>query len=232
MVIIGFDDGKLIAHDRNTGPRRMWETTVSLPRGRTEVERLVDLDAQLCDTWWRHLRGFIPGSPCRGAGAFNGDVLWSRESSPAFQAIAIDDNALYLSARRQRYLVDRPPHGFRVLETGRVACAQDNRTGACLVTSWWSPTIEGLFALVLRNRTANCWAGFAVLQSAITCSHRCGKNSVSHAGSASDFLSSICYTELMIPCYRLDWTPQRGQVHVVQCVDAHSGCDCRQRARA
>ena len=43
-VIVGADDGKLVAYDRNTA-KTLWETTISQPRGRTEVERLVDLDA-------------------------------------------------------------------------------------------------------------------------------------------------------------------------------------------
>lgn len=95
MVIVGFDDGKLIAYDRNTGKTR-WETTVSAPRGRTEVERLVDLDGDLVVR-----DGVVYAVSFQGhlaaVQALNGDILWSRKFS-SFQAIAIDDTSLYLSS--------------------------------------------------------------------------------------------------------------------------------------
>jgi len=94
-VIAGFDDGKLIAYNRNSG-KTLWETTISVPSGRTEVERLVDLDANFV------LRdGVIYVVSFQGhlaaVQALSGDILWSRKFS-SFQAIAIDDNALYLSS--------------------------------------------------------------------------------------------------------------------------------------
>jgi len=95
LVFAGFDDGKLVAYERANGEIR-WETTVSVPSGRTEVERLVDLDGRFV------LRnGIIYISSFQGrlaaVQASSGDLLWSREFS-SFQSIAIDDNALYLSA--------------------------------------------------------------------------------------------------------------------------------------
>jgi len=95
LVIAGFDDGKLTAYERSSG-KTQWETTVSLARGRTEVERLVDLDASFV------IRdGVIYAVAFQGhlaaVQALSGDVLWSRPFS-SFQAIAIDDNAIYLSS--------------------------------------------------------------------------------------------------------------------------------------
>jgi outer membrane protein assembly factor BamB len=95
LVFAGFDDGKLIAYDRSNGQTR-WETTISLPSGRTEVERLVDLDGRfvLSD-------GIIYAASFQGhlaaVQAVSGDILWSRQFS-SFLPIAVDDNALYLSA--------------------------------------------------------------------------------------------------------------------------------------
>ena len=93
-VYAGFDDGRLIAFDRASGEIR-WETTISQPSGRTEVERLVDLDGSFV------LRdGVIYISSFQGrlaaVQAVTGDLLWSRQFS-SFQAIEIDDDALYLS---------------------------------------------------------------------------------------------------------------------------------------
>jgi outer membrane protein assembly factor BamB len=94
LVISGFDDGKLIAYDRSNG-KTQWETTISLPSGRTEVERLVDLDARFV------MRdGVVYVVSFQGdlaaVQALSGDLIWSRKFS-SYQAIAIDENSIYLS---------------------------------------------------------------------------------------------------------------------------------------
>ena len=45
MVIAAFDNGKLIAFNSNNGSL-LWETRLALPKGRTELERMVDVDGQ------------------------------------------------------------------------------------------------------------------------------------------------------------------------------------------
>jgi len=95
LVIVGFDDGKISAFNRENG-QTVWQTTVSNPSGRTEIERLVDLDGQFI------LRdGVIYISSYQGRLAaiqvIDGNVLWSREFS-SYQAIDADDEALYLSS--------------------------------------------------------------------------------------------------------------------------------------
>jgi outer membrane protein assembly factor BamB len=95
LVLAGFDDGKLIAYDRATGKIR-WESTISVPGGRTEIERLVDVDGNFVVS-----DGVIYVASFQGRlaaiQAVSGDLLWSREFS-TYQPIAIDDDALYLSA--------------------------------------------------------------------------------------------------------------------------------------
>lgn len=95
LVYAGFDDGKLIAFDRRSGKTR-WESTISIPSGRTEVERLVDLDGQFV---MRNGVIYVASFQGRLAAvvAANGDLLWARDFS-SFQAMAIDENAIYLSA--------------------------------------------------------------------------------------------------------------------------------------
>jgi len=105
LVFAGFDDGKLIAYNRNTGQVR-WETAISLPSGRTEVERLVDIDGHFV---MRDGVIYVASFQGRLAAvqAVSGDLLWSREFSN-FQAITIDDDALYLSAENSDlWAVDR-----------------------------------------------------------------------------------------------------------------------------
>ena len=105
MVIVGFDDGKLSAYDRSDGKTR-WESTISLPRGRTEVERLVDLDGSFVTRDGIIYVVSFSGS-LAAVQAISGDILWSREFS-SFQAIAIDDDALYLtSADSDLWSIDR-----------------------------------------------------------------------------------------------------------------------------
>jgi len=95
LVLAGFDDGKLIAYDRANGKIR-WESTISVPGGRTEIERLVDVDGNFVVS-----DGVIYVASFQGRlaaiQAVSGDLLWSREFS-TYQPIAIDDDALYLSA--------------------------------------------------------------------------------------------------------------------------------------
>ncbi|MDH5356036.1 MAG: outer membrane protein assembly factor BamB [Gammaproteobacteria bacterium] len=94
LVIVGFDDGKITAFESKNG-QTVWETAVSHPVGRTEIERLVDIDGHfiLKD-------GVIYVSSYQGRlaaiQAVNGNVLWSREFS-SYQSMVADDQAIYLS---------------------------------------------------------------------------------------------------------------------------------------
>ena len=45
-VLVGLDDGRLIAFGSNDG-KVLWESVVSLPSGRSEVERLADIDGSI-----------------------------------------------------------------------------------------------------------------------------------------------------------------------------------------
>ena len=105
LVFVGLDDGKLVALERASGDVR-WESTVSIPSGRTEVERLVDLDGNFV-----YRDGVIYVSAFQGrlaaVQAVSGDLLWARDMS-SFQAIAIDDESLYLSSENSHlWAIDR-----------------------------------------------------------------------------------------------------------------------------
>jgi outer membrane protein assembly factor BamB len=45
-VLIGLDDGRLLALNLKTG-KPIWESVISVPSGRSEIERLVDIDADI-----------------------------------------------------------------------------------------------------------------------------------------------------------------------------------------
>lgn len=95
LVIAGFDDGKILAFEQANG-QVVWDTTVSQPTGRSEIERLVDLDGQFI---LRNSVIYVSTYQGRLAAiqAIDGEVLWSRQFS-SFNSIAIDDNAIYLSS--------------------------------------------------------------------------------------------------------------------------------------
>ena len=105
LVISGFDDGKLVAFEVDTGAM-VWEAVVTRPTGRSEIERLVDLDGQFV------IRdGVIYVSSYQGdlaaVAAESGQVIWSRKFS-SFKAMDIDENSLYLTDDRSHiWSVDR-----------------------------------------------------------------------------------------------------------------------------
>ena len=95
LVIAGFDDGKMAAFDQASG-QVAWEIAVSQPTGRSEIERLVDVDGQFIIR-----NGVIYVSSYQGRiaaiQAIDGEELWSRKFS-SFNAMTMDDNAIYISS--------------------------------------------------------------------------------------------------------------------------------------
>jgi outer membrane protein assembly factor BamB len=95
LVIAGFDDGKMAGFDQANG-QVAWEIAVSQPTGRSEIERLVDVDGQFIIR-----NGVIYVSSYQGRiaaiQAIDGEELWSRKFS-SFNAMTMDDNAIYISS--------------------------------------------------------------------------------------------------------------------------------------
>lgn len=93
-VFVGFASGKLAALSLKDGSL-LWESTVATPQGRSELERLVDVDAAPVvrgDTVYAAAyQGRVAALSRDG-----GRVLWSRDLSVYNDFIA-DDHALYLS---------------------------------------------------------------------------------------------------------------------------------------
>jgi outer membrane protein assembly factor BamB len=94
LTLCGFDNGKVVAVNMNDGSLQ-WEATVAPPHGRTELERLVDVDST------PRVSGsdvFIVGFQGRVAmlALDTGQVWWSHDSS-SYRGIALDDDALYIA---------------------------------------------------------------------------------------------------------------------------------------
>lgn len=93
-VIAGFDGGKLVAIDLYTG-KLLWETSIAIGRGQTDLERMVDIDAEPLI-----LEGIIYVSTFQGGIAAvdfdSGGILWTRDIA-SHAGMSADRNNLYIT---------------------------------------------------------------------------------------------------------------------------------------
>jgi len=94
IVLAGFASGKLVALDVKSG-RQLWEASVAVPSGRSEIEQLVDLDADVVVRdnvlYVVGFQGHLAAVDLRG-----GSVIWTREMS-AYAGLAVDDRQVYVT---------------------------------------------------------------------------------------------------------------------------------------
>ena len=102
FVLSGFASGKIVALNIKDG-RALWEFTVSQPRGRNEVERMVDVDAPLLivrDTLYAaSYQGKIVAVDMRASGR----LLWTRDAS-TFSGMDAGRGNIYLSDEKGHVL--------------------------------------------------------------------------------------------------------------------------------
>ena len=91
-VVAGFDNGRLSALDLVTG-NPVWEATVAVPEGRTDLERMVDLDADPVVRGRDLFAGTYQGR-LAGLALSDGQVNWAREVS-VLGGLSVDENNLY-----------------------------------------------------------------------------------------------------------------------------------------
>jgi outer membrane protein assembly factor BamB len=95
MVFAGLDNGKVVALSLATG-ELLWNTTVAPAHGRTEIERLVDIDSAV------RIVGddvFVVGYQGRIAmlARATGQLWWGRDLS-SHRGLAVDSDTLYVTA--------------------------------------------------------------------------------------------------------------------------------------
>lgn len=94
-VIAGYANGKLLALNLKNG-KNIWETSVAIPRGRSEIERLVDLDTDPIEVdnviYIASYQGGVSAIL-----AIDGDVLWTNEDVSSYSGLSSDWSNLYLS---------------------------------------------------------------------------------------------------------------------------------------
>ena len=94
LIIAGFDDGRLAAIELLSG-KLVWETRIALGSGRSELERMVDINAEpvIVDN-------IIYAATFQGRVAaldlHSGRILWTREIS-SYAGLCVDNNAVYIT---------------------------------------------------------------------------------------------------------------------------------------
>ncbi|WP_296056246.1 outer membrane protein assembly factor BamB [uncultured Amphritea sp.] len=94
VTIAGFANGKLVAV-RNDSGAELWERQVAVPEGKTELERLIDIDARPL-----YINGVIYIVSYQGrlvaVSASDAQVLWSQKAS-SYQSLAAGFGNIYVS---------------------------------------------------------------------------------------------------------------------------------------
>jgi outer membrane protein assembly factor BamB len=94
-IMVGFDNGRLVAVDLDTGNTE-WEAMLSPPSGRSDLERLADVDGRLQavgqDVYASGYQGRIASLASE-----SGQVLWAREIS-SYVGIGADWSNIYVAA--------------------------------------------------------------------------------------------------------------------------------------
>jgi outer membrane protein assembly factor BamB len=94
LVLCGFDNGKVLAANMTDGSVQ-WEATITPPHGRTELERLADIDSSVGvsgqDVYAVGFQGRVAMLALD-----TGQIWWSHEAS-SYRGLTLGDDALYVA---------------------------------------------------------------------------------------------------------------------------------------
>ena len=94
VAISGFDNGKIMAVSLNTGDT-VWDTALAAPHGRTELDRLVDIDSAV-----RVVGDNVFAAGFQGRTAMlaldSGQLWWGHDMS-SYRGLAADEDNLYVT---------------------------------------------------------------------------------------------------------------------------------------
>src|ERR1700723_291002 len=94
IAISGFDNGKVMAVSQTTGDT-IWHTALASPHGRTELDRLVDIDSAV-----RVVGENVFAAGFQGRTAMlaidSGQVWWAHDMS-SYRGLAVDEDNLYVT---------------------------------------------------------------------------------------------------------------------------------------
>jgi outer membrane protein assembly factor BamB len=94
VAICGFDNGKVMAVSLNNGDT-VWDTALASPHGRTELDRLIDIDSAV-----RVVGDNVFAAGFQGRTAMlaldSGQIWWGHDMS-SYRGLAVDDDNLYVT---------------------------------------------------------------------------------------------------------------------------------------
>jgi outer membrane protein assembly factor BamB len=110
-VICGFDNGKVVALNVGDGSL-LWESTVAPPHGKTELERLVDIDSAV-----KVVQGNVYAVGFQGRVAMlaldSGQIWWAQDAS-SYRGLAVDPENVYIATADGEVLALRRGSGIEV----------------------------------------------------------------------------------------------------------------------
>ena len=161
VAVTGFDNGRVVATSLTDGAS-VWETQLQIPAGKTDIDRLADVDtrAQIIgnDVYVVGFQGKVAMMALD-----SGQIWWSHDTS-SYRGVALDDDNVYVSTAGRRGRGAEAAHRYR-----GVAAEGAWRTGACQVRPWpamrsWSRTTRA---------TCTGWTAAPVPSSAASARARC-----------------------------------------------------------
>jgi outer membrane protein assembly factor BamB len=94
LAICGFDNGKVMAVSLSTGDT-VWDTALASPHGRTELERLIDIDSAV-----RVVGDDVYAAGFQGRTAMlaldSGQIWWAHDMS-SYRGLSVDSDTVYIS---------------------------------------------------------------------------------------------------------------------------------------
>jgi outer membrane protein assembly factor BamB len=94
VAVSGFDNGKVMAVNLNSGDT-VWDTALASPHGRTELDRLVDIDSAV-----RAVGDNVFATGYQGRTAMlaldSGQIWWAHDMS-SYRGLAVDDENLFVT---------------------------------------------------------------------------------------------------------------------------------------
>ena len=94
LIICGFDNGKVVAVNSSDGSQ-VWQATVAAPHGRTEIERLADVDGPV-DVAGKDVYAVAFHGNVTMLALDSGQTWWAHKAS-SFRGLTLGDDAVYMS---------------------------------------------------------------------------------------------------------------------------------------
>lgn len=93
-IVTGFSDGKVLAVELASG-KNLWEASIAVPRGRSDLERVVDVDGVLYFDG-NLIYAVAYQGRVAALSAQTGQIVWMREMS-SYTGVIVNENQIFLS---------------------------------------------------------------------------------------------------------------------------------------